>query len=44
MMKGFPTSRIEYYAKEHGKSVLYVYNELYDNKTIKIDLTNQHNK
>ena len=44
IMKGFPTSCIEYYAKETEMSVLYVYKELYDNKSIIIDLTNQTTK
>ena len=43
-MKGFPTSCIEYFAKENKMTVLYVYNELCDNKSIKIDLTNQNTK
>ena len=40
-VKGFPTSCIEYYAKENGMSVLYVYKDLYDDKSIEIDLMNQ---
>ena len=43
-MNGFPTSCIEYYANKQGMSVVYVYNNLYDNQYINIDLTNQHIK
>ena len=43
-MNCFLTSCIEYYAKYNNMSVLYVYQEFYDNKPVKIDLTNQSNK
>ena len=43
-MKGFPTSCIEYYAKENQMSVLDVYKDLCENKSIEIDLTNQNTK
>ena len=42
-MKGFPTPCIGYYAKDK-MSVLDVYRNLYDNKSIEIDLTNQDTK
>ena len=44
IMKGFPTSCIEHHAKEKEMSVLDVYKELYDNKSIRTDLTNQSTK
>ena len=43
-MKGFPTPCIEHYAKEKTMPVLDAYKELYDNKSIKNDLTNQNTK
>ena len=43
-MNGFPTSCIEYFAKEKEMSVPDVYKELYNNKSIEIDLTNQNTK
>ena len=43
-MKGFPTSCIEYYAKGNKMLVLDVYKDLYGNKSIEIDLTNQCTK
>ena len=43
-MKGIPTSCIQYYAEQHNMSVLDVFKQLYDNKTIKFDLTNDGNK
>ena len=43
-MKGIPTSCIQYYADQHNISVLDVFKQLYDNKTIKFDLTNDGNK
>ena len=42
-MKGFPTSCLEYYAKEET-SVLDVCKKLYGNKSIKVDFTNQSTK
>ena len=43
-MKGTPTSCIQYYAEQHNISVLDLFKQLYDNKTIKLDLTNDGNK
>ena len=43
-MKGIPTSCITYYAEQHNMSVLDVFKQLYDNKTIKFDLSNDGNK
>jgi len=43
-MKGIPTSCIQYYAEQHNISVLDLFKQLYDNKTIKFDLTNDGNK
>ena len=43
-MKGFPILYIGYCAKEIKMSVLYVYTDLYDNKSIELDLTNQITK
>ena len=43
-MKGIPTSCIKYYAEQHNMSVLDLFKQLYDNKTIKFDLTNDGNK
>jgi hypothetical protein len=43
-MKGIPTPCIKYYAEQHNMSVLDVFKQLYDNKTIKFDLTNDGNK
>ena len=43
-MKGIPTSCIKYYAEQNNISVLYVYKQMFDNKTIKFDLTNNVNK
>ena len=42
-MKGIPTSCIQYYAEQHNISVLDVFKQLYDNKTIKFGLTNDGN-
>ena len=43
-MKGIPTSCVQYYAEPHNISVLDLFKQLYDNKTIKFDLTNDGNK
>ena len=43
-MKGTPTSCIKYYAEQHVMSVLDLFKQLYDNETIKFDLTNDGNK
>ena len=43
-MKGIPTPCIKYYAEQHNITVLDVFKQLYDNKTIKFDLTNDGNK
>ena len=43
-MKGIPTPCIKYYAEQHNISVLDLFKQLYDNKTIKFDLTNDGNK
>ena len=43
-MKGIPTSCIKYYAEQHNMSVLDLFKTLYDNDTIKFDLTNDGNK
>ena len=43
-MKGIPTACIKYYAEQQNISVLDVFKQLYDNKTIKFDLTNDGNK
>ena len=42
-MKGIPTPCVKYYAEQTNISVLCVYKQLYDNKTIKFDLTNDGN-
>ena len=44
MMKGIPASCIKYYAEQHNIIVLDVYTKLFNNKTIKFDLTNDGNK
>ena len=43
-MKGIPTPCSKYYATQNNISVLGVYKQLYDNKSIKFDLTNDGNK
>ena len=43
-MTGFPTSCIQQYATRNKISVPDVYKKLYDNKSIKIGLTNQTTK
>ena len=43
-MKGIPTPCIKYYAEQHNLTVLDLYKQLYDNTTIKFDLTNDGNK
>ena len=42
-MKGIPTSCIQYYAEQHNTNVLDLFKQLYDNTTIKFDLTNDGN-
>ena len=42
-MKGIPTPCVKYYAEQNNISVLDMYKQLYDNKTIKFDLTNDGN-
>ena len=44
LMKGIPTSCTKYYAEQHNITVLDMYTKLFDNKTIKFDLTNDGNK
>ena len=43
-MKGIPAPCIEYYAEQHNLTALDVYTKLFNNKTIKFDLTNDGNK
>ena len=43
-MKGIPAPCIKYYAEQHNMSVLDSFKQLYDNKTIKFDVTNDGNK
>ena len=43
-MKGIPTPCIKYYAEQHNITVLDVYTKLFNNKTIKFDLTNDGTK
>ena len=43
-MKGIPTPCIKYYAEQHDMSVLYLFKQLYDNKTVKFDLANDGNE
>ena len=43
-MKGIPTPGIKYYAEQHNMIVLDVYTQLFNNKTIKCDLSNDGNK
>ena len=40
IMKGIPTPCMKYYAEQH---VYMIYKQLYDNKTVKFDLTNDGN-
>ena len=40
-MKGIPTPGIKYYAEQHNMSVLDLFKQLYDNKTIKFDMQKQ---
>ena len=42
-MKGIPTPCTKYYAEQHNLSVLDLFKQLYDNKTVKFDLTNDGN-
>ena len=44
IMKGIPTPCIKYYAQQKGITVLDVYKRLFNNKTIKFDLTNDNTK
>ena len=43
-MKCIPAPCIEYYAGQHGLTVLDVYTKLFNNETIKFDLTNDNTK
>ena len=43
-MKGIPTPCIKYYATQNNISVLDVYKQLYNNKSIKFALTNDGNQ
>ena len=43
IMKGIPTACIKYFAEQHKLTVLDLYKQLYDNKTIKFDLINDGN-
>ena len=43
-MKGIPTACIKYYAEQHKRSALDLFKQLYDNKTIKFDLTSDGNE
>ena len=43
-LKGIPTSCIEYHAEKQKLSVLDIYKDFYNNKTIEFDLTNNGNK
>ena len=43
-MQGIPTPCIKYYAQQKGITALEVYKKLFNNKTIKFDLTNDGNK
>ena len=43
-MKGIPIPCIKYYAQKKGITVLDVYKQLFKNKTIKFDLTNDNTK
>ena len=42
-MKGIPTPCIKYYAEQHNLTVLDVYTKLFNNQTIRFDLTNDGN-
>ena len=44
IMKGIPTPCIKYYATQNNISVLDVYKQLYNNKSIKFALTNDGNQ
>ena len=44
IMKGIPTPCIKYYAEQKGITVLDVYKQLFNNTTIKFDLTNDNTK
>ena len=44
IMKRIPTPCTKYYAEQHNMSVLDLFKQLYDNETIKFDLTNDGNK
>ena len=43
-MKGIPTPCIKYYTQNKGITCLDVYKQLFNNKTIKFDLTNGNTK
>ena len=42
-MRGIPTSCVEHYAKIHSISVLEIYPQLFDGRSIEFDLTNCNN-
>ena len=44
IMKGIPTPCIKYYAEHHNIIASDMYTKLFNNKTIKFDLTNGGNK
>ena len=44
IMKGIPTPCIKYYAEQDNLTVLDVYKKLFENTTIKFDLTNDNTK
>ena len=43
-MKGIHTPCINYYAEQHNITVLDVYTKLFNNQTMKFDLTNDNTK
>ena len=43
-MKGIPTPWMQYYTKQNNISVFDVYKQVYNNKSIKLDVTNDGNK
>ena len=43
-MKGIPTPCFKYYAQRKGTTVLDVYKQIFNNKSIKFDLTGGGNK
>ena len=44
IMKGIPTACTKYFAEQHKLTVLDLYKQLHDHKTIMLDLTNDGNK